>query len=108
VTDCKGIKIQTSSLRIIQFLILVKNQVKTKPFPYLYITIRFLGHEGHVDGEEVVRVPADREFHAARLVGGVDHRKVPVQRVLAAIIGVLPVTVSHHRRSYTRPGEGIN
>jgi len=39
---------------------------------HLDVAVVALGHEGHVDGEEVVGLPGDAELQASSLVVGVD------------------------------------
>ena len=72
---------------------------------YLYITIRFLGHKGHIDREEIVGVAVYRELHTARLVACINDREAPLQEAVPLVVRVVPVTLSHHWRSSTRPRE---
>ena len=66
-----------------------------------------LGHEGHVDGEEVVRVAVYAELQGPRLVGGVDEGQAPLQDLLVGVEVVLSVTLVDHWGSHTwGRGEG--
>ena len=71
---------------------------------HLDVAVAALGHEGHVDGEEVVGLPCDAELQAAALVVGVDDRQTPLQEVPSAVVLVLPVEVSDHRGTHAGPG----
>ena len=74
---------------------------------YLYVTIVSLRNEWHADGEEVVWLACYTELKAARLVLHVHHRQTPLQNVPSAVVPILPIKVSDHRGTHSRPTKNI-
>ena len=73
----------------------------------LDIAIWLLGGECDIDREEIIGMSPDREFHRPGLVRGVDHRKPPLEYVLAAVVFVLSFAVVHDRSTNSRPENNV-
>lgn len=69
----------------------------------LDVAVVALGHKGHVDGKEVIRLSCHTELQTARLIVGIDHWETPLQDISPTVMFVLTVQVPDHWGPDTRP-----